>query len=86
MTDKPKFKACPRCKGKGVVKCRYQIQTKDTKKMLRIMKRHGLTQTQLALHLGLGQSTVTGWFNSETNKYGVIKPIYFELLKFKGIN
>lgn len=88
---------CSVCKGKGemlkpVVKKSLRntipdspyIQTKDTKRMLEIMRRYGLSQLTLAKVLGISNGTVNGWLHRKTNLKGKIRSIYFEMLKMKG--
>lgn len=83
---KPILKTCSRCKGKGLTKIRQdKLETKDTKKMLSIIKRNKLNQLQIAYILNISQGTVNGWFHEKTNKQGKIKKIYFDILTFKGI-
>jgi len=82
---KSEYKKCLRCNGTGNLKIRSPyLQTKDTKKMLRIMEKHGLNQLTLAKILDISQGTVNGWFHRKTNLQGKIKTIYFEMLKHEG--
>jgi predicted XRE-type DNA-binding protein len=80
------YKPCNRCGGTGKVKIKQEmLETRDVKKMLNIMKRNSFKQLDLAKVLGVSQGTVNGWFHRKTNLQGKIKPLYFELLKSKGI-
>jgi DNA-binding transcriptional regulator YiaG len=79
------YKKCLKCNGTGKIKIRSPyLQTKDTKKMLKIMEKHGFNQLALAKTLNISQGTVNGWFHRKTNLQGKIKTIYFEMLKSKG--
>jgi hypothetical protein len=79
------YKKCLKCQGTGKIKIRSPyLQTKDTKRMLKVMDKHDLTQLQLAKILDISQGTVNGWFHRKTNLQGKIKQIYFDMLKFKG--
>ena len=53
-------------------------------KMKVIMKRHNLKKYQVSEILGISKAAVVGWFKLGTNVRGIIKPIYFDLLKIKG--
>lgn len=83
---KIKFNTCSKCNGTGKVKARdYDlVDSKDTRKMKEIMKRHNLKKYELAEILGISQAAVVGWFKVGTNVQGNIKSVYFELLKLKG--
>jgi len=82
MTRPRLYKKCNRCAGTGKLKIRsLYVLTADTKRMLRIMKKHELTQFALAKILEISQGTVSGWLHGKTNK---IKPIYFANLKAQG--
>ncbi len=79
------YKNCIRCSGTGKIKIRSPLLlTPDTKKMLAIMKKHGLNQLSLAKILDISQGTVNGWLHRKTNLQGKIKSIYFRMLKMKG--
>ena len=81
-----KYKPCSKCRGTGKVKAKEKmLDTPDVKRMLRIMKRNGLNQLALSRLIGINQGTINGWFYKFTNKQGLIKKIYFELLANKGI-
>lgn len=80
---KQKYKECWDCKGTGRKKIIEHNSTKDVKRMLRILKRNGLTQQKVADLLKIGQSTISSWFTSK-NLTGKINPLYFEKLKAKG--
>lgn len=85
MKQKELYKKCKHCTGTGKIKIRppYMLTT-DTKRMLRVMKKHELTQTALAKILGISQGAVNGWFHRKTNLNGKIKPIYFQMLRNLG--
>lgn len=79
------YKPCNKCHGTGKIKIRGdRLLTPDTRKMIAIMNRNGLTQLALAKHLDISQATVSGWFKASSNIKGKIKKIYFESLKSKG--
>lgn len=79
------YKKCLRCNGTGKLKIRSPyLQTKDTKKMIKLMDKHELNQLKLAKILEISQGAVNGWFHRKTNLNGKIKSIYFEMLKSKG--
>lgn len=79
------YKPCNRCNGTGKIKIRQSpLLTKDTKKMLSIMKKNKLNQLQIAKILDISQGAVSGWFKKESNLQGKIKRIYFNVLKSKG--
>ena len=81
-----KFKPCSKCNGKGKIKARDfdLVDSKDIRKMKVIMKRHNLKKYQVSEILGISKAAVVGWFKLGTNVRGIIKPIYFDLLKIKG--
>lgn len=62
-----------------------KLDTPDTRKMLRIMKKNNLNQASLGRAIGISQATVQGWFSPLRNLRGKIKPMYFEILKSKGL-
>jgi hypothetical protein len=79
------YKKCLRCRGTGKLKKRESpLLTKDTKRMLALMKKYDLNYLQLAKILGISQAAVTGWFKRKWNLKGKIKSLYFESLKMKG--
>lgn len=85
MINKNLYKKCLKCQGTGKLKIKSPyLLTKDTKKMLAIMKKYDLNQLGIAKVIGVSQGTVNGWFHRKTNMQGKIKNIYFENLKNKG--
>ena len=77
---KDKIKKCPYCGGKGEVEiCVFY----PVSKMIKIMKKHGLSQVRVASLLGLSQAGVNNWLKPKTNCRG-IKKKYFDILEKKG--
>ena len=81
-----KYNICSKCNGKGKVKARdYDlVDSKSIMKMKNIMKRHNLKKYEISEILGISTAAVVGWFKVGTNVKGVIKQVYFDILKLKG--
>jgi DNA-binding transcriptional regulator YiaG len=79
------YKHCDRCKGTGKIKlANTKLNTPDVKRLLRIMKKHSMTQLSLAKILEMSQGTINGWFYAKSNPRGKIKKLHFNILKIKG--
>lgn len=73
-------KICPYCGGKGKIGITKYL---PLAKMIKIMKKHSLTQLRIAELCGLSQAGVSNWFDTRRNTKGV-KQAYFEKLAKKG--
>lgn len=79
------YKSCNKCRGTGKIKlANTKLNTPDVKRLLAIMKRHELTQLDLAKILEMSQGTINGWLYAKTNPTGKIKKLHFSILKIKG--
>lgn len=63
-----------------------KIFTKDTKKMLSIIKRNYLNFKTVAEMLELSQPAISTWFSIKTNPKGTIRKKHFQTLKSLGIS
>ncbi len=61
---KQEYKDCTKCNGKGKVKIRNKhLETTDTLKMKKIMKKYDFKYHSLAKVLGISVGTISGWFH-----------------------
>jgi DNA-binding transcriptional regulator YiaG len=75
---------CSKCKTPLRSKTGKKLTSADIEKMLKIMKKHNLSQNKLASLLGISQPTVSGWFFKGRNLTGRINKKYFDELKEQG--
>lgn len=73
-------KKCESC-GNSLVTEASSFESKDVKKLRRIMKKNKLSQNKLSIILGVSQSYVSSWLRENTNPNGKINKKYFEILK-----
>lgn len=61
-----------------------KLNTPDVRKILRVMKRYELNQSEVSRIVGVHVSTVHGWLYANKNSTGNIGKQYFDKLKKKG--
>ena len=69
---------CITCKQLIPLPKEIKLETPDTIKMRKIMKKYKFNQQKLSEIIGISQGTVAGWFTRSRNLQGKIKSLYFE--------